>query len=126
MCAARCGFRKHRVGPFWGADFQTKTHDILQRVWKMMRRCLLILYLSLPLFATKVEDLPACPASPAGPKSDWLISSLASPAILCRGVHPSEIEMSNGLIRRTWRLAPDAASVAFDNLTNGAALLDRK
>ena len=88
-----------------------------------MRRCLLILYLSLPLFATKVEDLPACPASPAGPKSDWLISSLASPAILCRGAHPSEIEMSNGLIRRTWRLAPDAASVAFDNLTNGAALL---
>jgi hypothetical protein len=31
--------------------------------------------------------------------------------------------MSNGLIRRVWRLAPGAASVAFDNLANGAALL---
>jgi hypothetical protein len=43
--------------------------------------------------------------------------------ILCRSAHPNEIAMSNGLIRRVWRLAPDAASVAFDNLSNGAALL---
>src|ERR1019366_7190219 len=38
-------------------------------------------------------------------------------------IRRNEIEMSNGLIRRAWRLAPDAASVAFDNLNNGAALL---
>ena len=88
-----------------------------------MKRYLLILCLSLPLFATKAEDLPACPANPEGPKSDWLVSGIASHAILCRGAHRNEIEMSNGLIRRAWRLAPDAASVAFDNLNNGAALL---
>ena len=88
-----------------------------------MKRYLLILCLSLPLFATKADDLPACPANAGRPKSDWLVSGIAAHAILCRGAHPNEIEMSNGLIRRAWRLAPDAATVAFDNLNNGAALL---
>ncbi len=101
----------------------SKTHDILRRVWRTMRRYLLILCLSLPLFATKADDLPACPANPERPKYDWLVSGTASHAILCRNAHPNEIAMSNGLIRRAWRLEPDAASVAFDNLSTGAALL---
>jgi hypothetical protein len=88
-----------------------------------MKPCLPILCLALPLCATSADDLPACPANPERPKSDWLVSGLALHAIVCRGTHPNEIEMSNGLIRRVWRLAPDAASVAFDNLNNGAALL---
>jgi hypothetical protein len=88
-----------------------------------MKRYLSILCLSLPLFATKADDLPACPANIESPKADWLVSGGAFQATLCRGAHAHEIEMSNGLIRRGWRLAPDAASVAFDNLQNGAALL---
>jgi hypothetical protein len=88
-----------------------------------MKRYLSILCLSLPLFATKADDLPACPANFESPKADWLVSGGAFQATLCRGAHAHEIEMSNGLIRRGWRLAPDAASVAFDNLQNGAALL---
>jgi hypothetical protein len=88
-----------------------------------MKRCLLIFCLSLPLFATTAEDLPACPAQPRGIKSDWLVSGIAAHAMVCRGAHRDEIEMSNGLIRRAWRLAPNGASVAFDNLDTGAALL---
>ena len=86
-------------------------------------RCLLLIYLSLPLYAASVEGLPACQPTPERPKSDWLVSNIASHTILCRTAHADEIVMSNGLIRRVWRLAPDAASVAFDNLTDGAALL---
>jgi hypothetical protein len=88
-----------------------------------MKRYLLILCLSLPLFATTAEELPACLAQPQALKSDWLVSGVAAHAVVCRGAHRNEIEMSNGLIRRAWRLAPDAASVAFDNLDTGAALL---
>jgi len=88
-----------------------------------MKRYLLILCLSLPLFATTAEDLPACPAQPEAHKSDWLVSGITAHAMVCRGAHRNEIEISNGLIRRAWRLAPDGASVAFDNLDTGAALL---
>jgi hypothetical protein len=88
-----------------------------------MKRYLLILCLSLPLFATTAGDLPACPAQPEAHKSDWLVSGITAHAMVCRGAHRNEIEISNGLIRRAWRLAPDGASVAFDNLDTGAALL---
>ncbi len=88
-----------------------------------MVRYLFILFLSLPLLATNVDKLPACPSNSEKPKSDWLVSSVAARAVLCRGARPHEIELSNGLIRRAWRIAPDAASVAFDNLSNGQALL---
>jgi len=88
-----------------------------------MKRYLWILCLSVPLSATKTDELPVCPANAKSPKSDWLVSGIASQASLCRGAHANEIQMSNGLIRRVWRLVPDAASVAFDNLNSGAALL---
>ena len=87
-----------------------------------MKRYLWILCLSAPLLATQADELPACPAHSESPKSDWLVSGIASQASLGRGAHANEIQMSNGLIRRVWRLAPDT-SVAFDNLNNGAALL---
>lgn len=31
--------------------------------------------------------------------------------------------MTNGLIRRVWRLTPDAATVAFDDMMTGASLI---
>ena len=37
--------------------------------------------------------------------------------------HADEITMTNGLIRRTWSLRPNAATVGFDNLMTGAAIL---
>ena len=88
-----------------------------------MKRFLWILCLALPLFATSADELPPCPAKAERPKGDWLVSAVAAQATVCRSAHPHEIQLSNGLIRRVWRLAPDAASVAFDNLANGAALL---
>ena len=88
-----------------------------------MHRCLLLLCVALPMYAVNANDLPTCPSNPEKPKSDWLVSGIPSHTILCRSAHRNEIAMSNGLIRRVWRLTPDAASVAFNNLSNGAALL---
>src|SRR5512140_3205508 len=34
-----------------------------------------------------------------------------------------EISLSNGLIRRVWRIAPNAATVALDNLQTGASVV---
>ena len=40
-----------------------------------------------------------------------------------RSADGREVTMTNGLIRRVWRLKPDAATVAFDDLMTGASLI---
>jgi len=54
---------------------------------------------------------------------DWLVTRVRARAGVYRGSHPHEIVMANGLIRRTWRLSPDAATVALDDLITGESLL---
>jgi hypothetical protein len=74
------------------------------------------------LFFAFTATVPAH-AEPAR-QPDWLIQpSPASHAAVSRGPGANEIELSNGLILRRWRLEPGAASVALDNLTNRQALL---
>jgi hypothetical protein len=87
-----------------------------------MRSYGFLLVLASPLLAAQWQTLPPCAAANP-PKRDWLISKIEAHAGVCRGSHPNEIELSNGLIRRVWRLDPDAASIALDNLSTGAALL---
>src|SRR4051812_13138201 len=61
---------------------------------------------------------------PAGAvTADWLITPPTRRAGVYRGGKAGEIILSNGLIRRTFRIAPDAATVGFDNLMNGQSLL---
>lgn len=56
-------------------------------------------------------------------KADWLIGPAGVPAGLYRSENGQELVLANGLIRRTFRLAPDAATVALDNLMTGASLV---
>ena len=63
---------------------------------------------------------------PAQHRTDWLVATIAEPARVVRHDARHEIELTNGLIRRTWRLAPNAATVAFDNLMTGAVLAARR
>ncbi|MCQ6561346.1 hypothetical protein [Paenibacillus mendelii] len=51
-----------------------------------------------------------------GTNADWLVNPEPYKAGIYRGEHEDEIVISNGLISRTWRLQPNAATVAFDNL----------
>src|ERR1041385_5235852 len=65
----------------------------------------------------EVEALPPLPqASSRMPDFDWLVTPAKQRAGIYRGNASNEIVMNNGLISRTWRLSPNAATVAFDNL----------
>ena len=71
----------------------------------------------------KLDSLPALTDELAATvNGDWLVT----PADRKTGVYRSgakEITMINGLIRRTWRVAPNGACVGFDNLLTGAAVI---
>jgi hypothetical protein len=57
------------------------------------------------------------------PAKDWLIDGSGFKAGVYRGEHPNEIVLANGLVSRTFRLAPNAATVGLDNLVTGEAIL---
>ncbi len=56
-------------------------------------------------------------------ETDWLVVPTNRSAGVFQGEHAHEIVMTNGLISRTWRLAPNGATVAFDNLMTGESIL---
>jgi hypothetical protein len=64
------------------------------------------------------EETPSVPA-------DWLVQDVESVATVsrARGDEAPGVVLSNGLVRRVLRLAPDAATIAFDNLITGASIL---
>jgi len=55
--------------------------------------------------------------------SDWLVTPPKERTAIKRSTDGREVTMANGLIRRVWRLSPDAATVAFDDLMTGASLI---
>jgi hypothetical protein len=55
--------------------------------------------------------------------SDWLVTQIKEPAKIEKRLEGREIVLSNGLIRRTLRLRPNAATVAYDNLMTGESIL---
>ncbi len=57
------------------------------------------------------------------PKQDWLIDPVSFRAGVYRTASPNEIAIDNGLIRRTFRIAPNGATVAFDNLITGVSMV---
>jgi hypothetical protein len=56
-------------------------------------------------------------------QDDWLLGSAEHRAEIERGTSTNEIALGNGLIRRIFRLSPNGATVALDNLMTGASLL---
>ncbi len=54
---------------------------------------------------------------------DWLVTPPKERTAIKRSADGREVTMANGLIRRVWRLSPDAATVAFDDLMTGASLI---
>jgi len=55
--------------------------------------------------------------------ADWLLAPNEFGAKIVRSPDGKEISIENGLVRRTFRLAPNGATVAFDNLMTGTAIL---
>ncbi|HXR07861.1 MAG TPA: hypothetical protein VN765_11065 [Candidatus Acidoferrum sp.] len=55
--------------------------------------------------------------------ADWLIDPSPFRASIGTNAAANEIVLENGLVRRVFKLAPDAATVAFDNLMTGQSML---
>ena len=64
----------------------------------------------------------AAAAAPAG-QPDWLIDPAPYRARIDVAADSSRVDLNNGLVRRTIKLQPNAATVGFDNLITGAPLL---
>lgn len=73
----------------------------------------------------QVTQLPVLPSDTHlnSVPSDWLVTSFPQRTGVYRTSRNDEIAMTNGLIRRCWRLRPNAATVGFDNLMTGASIL---
>ena len=78
-----------------------------------------------PANATGFLNLPTFDPETAAHDGDWLVSPPAEVAKVYRAVSASDNEfvLSNGLISRTFRVAPNAVTVGFDNLTTGESIL---
>ena len=59
----------------------------------------------------------------AGNAADWLVDPSPFRAVIATNAAANEIVLENGLVRRVFRLVPDAATVALDNLMTGESIL---
>ncbi len=77
-----------------------------------------------PQLEARRRALPTPTAGERQPVAvDWLVTPVRRAAGVYRGDDPHAIMLDNGLLRRTFRLAPNGATVALDNLVTGASLL---
>ncbi|MFT5687979.1 MAG: hypothetical protein ACI8PQ_000811 [Planctomycetota bacterium] len=54
---------------------------------------------------------------------DYLIDASPFEARVGKAADGQELILDNGLVRRTWRVAPNGACIGYDNLMNGQAML---
>jgi hypothetical protein len=59
----------------------------------------------------------------AGQSPDWLLDNESYKAIGNYNPQENQIELTNGLIGRTFKLSPNVATVGFDNLMTGETIL---
>ncbi|HUC86149.1 MAG TPA: hypothetical protein VL970_13215 [Candidatus Acidoferrales bacterium] len=69
-----------------------------------------------------VTALSASAITAAG-RSDWLIDGSPFKAEITTNAQKHELVLDNGLLRRVFRLTPNAATVSFDNLMTGESIL---
>ncbi|ULQ52383.1 alpha-galactosidase [Flavihumibacter fluvii] len=62
-------------------------------------------------------------ASSQSPGKDWLLSKVPAKASITLAANGKDLVLDNGLLRRSFRLAPAVACTDFQNLSNGQQLL---
>lgn len=86
-----------------------------------------ILFVALVLLRTamgsSIASLPLLPPDEAVQAKDWLVQPISAHAQVYRTAEPNEIALSNGLARRTFRIAPNAATVGLRELVSGESIL---
>lgn len=70
-----------------------------------------------------LPNLAAAPPGALATRTDWLLDAGSFKAGVFRDQLNDEIVLQNGLLRRTFKLSPNAATVGLDNLMTGAAVL---
>lgn len=90
-----------------------------------MKKFSLLLFLfyslfSVPLFS-QVEELPLEGSRSDNP--DWLLAPDSYQAEIYRSADAQELILSNGLIRRVFKLTGNGTTVAFDNLATGESVI---
>ncbi|MEZ0327720.1 MAG: alpha-galactosidase [Fimbriimonas sp.] len=76
---------------------------------------------TMALFTTQISSLPLWNAR--AEERDWLLGGTKQTAGVFRTTNPNEFVLANGLIARTFRLSPAAATVAITDLRTNAELL---
>lgn len=72
----------------------------------------------------QIKQLPGRAVEGVEPlRADWLVTPFTQHTAVYRNSRSDDIEMTNGLIRRSWRLLPNCATVSYDNLMTGASIL---
>ena len=84
---------------------------------------MLTLAAAVPSQAADVAQLPPYDRDAVRYNGDWLAKVPDQKACVYRTDQPNGLVLANGLIARTFRLAPNAATIAFDNLATGRSLL---
>jgi len=62
-------------------------------------------------------------AAHAAARADWLLDPSSFKARVVRSADGREVVLDNGLVRRVIRLAPNAATVSFENLMTGESII---
>ena len=70
-----------------------------------------------------IAALPVLPSKHRRPDADYFIDSTRYKAAVFQSSDGRELIMDNGLVQRRWRIAPNGACVAYDNLMTGQAML---
>ncbi len=70
-----------------------------------------------------MANLPVADPTVSQFDRDWLVQPVTRKAGVYRGEDGQELVLDNGLIRRSFRVQPNAATVGLNNLMTGAALL---
>ncbi|MEE2639707.1 MAG: hypothetical protein VX768_03715 [Planctomycetota bacterium] len=76
-----------------------------------------------PVCLGQISKLSHLPQRNSRSEPDWLIDSTGYRAGVYRTANASEIAIDNGLIHRRFRVAPNGATVAFENLMTGESIL---
>jgi hypothetical protein len=87
-----------------------------------------ILLIAFTLFITGTvsgqSSLPVWTDSMAqAPKEDWLLKPISTKAGIYQSADKKDIILSNGLVKRSFRIAPNVACIDYKNLVNGQQLL---
>lgn len=78
---------------------------------------------SQPAWENQLQKLPSFAPPTSSKHEDWLLNELPFRAHVYRGKDTNELVLANGLISRTFRLAPNAATVGLDNLVTGESVI---